>query len=101
MHGSEMSHTIRNPTRFGEEGGGGLGREIRRSRVPWARGSMLELWHWQPENRGLRDEKEETGKNSTTSVVTKIALEQDEDSQDVRTAWVRDRGAEGDQTEQP
>ena len=29
-------------------------------------------------------EKEETGKNSTTCVVTKIALEQDEDNKDMR-----------------
>lgn len=52
--------------------------------MPWARGSLPELWCWGPENRGLMYEKEETGKNSTTCVVTKIALEQDEDNKDMR-----------------
>lgn len=45
---------------------------------------MLELWCWGPENRGLRYEKEEPGKNSTTCIATKLTFEQDKDSEDVR-----------------
>lgn len=44
---SNISHAIRNPTRFGNEEFLGVR----------ARGSSVELWCWRPENSGLRYEQ--------------------------------------------
>lgn len=48
LHASGISCATRNPTRLA----------IRRSWGPWARGSLVELWCWRPQNRGLRYEQE-------------------------------------------